>query len=63
MAENGRLMFACPATREEFDSGFQFSADDLAKVPREYTMRVRCRSCLQVHEFSLANAWIATAGL
>jgi hypothetical protein len=57
--EHGALMLKCPATREAFDSGFRFAPDEFAFVPAGYSMRVRCRSCLKVHAFKLAEAWIA----
>jgi hypothetical protein len=55
----GPLMFRCPKTGEEFDSGFRFTPDALTSIPAGYKMNVRCKSCLQLHEFLLAEAQIA----
>ena len=58
-ADHGSLMFRCPKSGEAFDSGFRFSSDELAIVPVGYSIRLRCKSCLQLHELKLSEAWIA----
>lgn len=57
--EHGSLMFRCPERREEFDSGFRFSSDELAKVPQGYKLKIRCRICLKLHELKLSEGWVA----
>lgn len=59
MSTEGDLMFRCPKTGEEFDSGFQFTLDGLKSIPPGYKMNVRCKSCLALHEFLLSDARIA----
>ncbi len=51
-------MFRCPKTGGAFDSGFRFAPQELASVETEYKLNIRCRSCLGLHEFRLAAAWI-----
>jgi hypothetical protein len=58
-AGHGSLMFRCPTTGEAFDSGFRFSAEELRLVPAGYSIKLRCKSCLQLHEFKLNESWIA----
>lgn len=57
--ERGALMFRCPKTGTAFDSGFRFSAAEFALVPAGYSMKVRCKICLGLHELKLSEAWIA----
>ena len=55
----GALMFRCPKTSEEFDSGFRFAPDAMTSIPPGYKMNVRCKSCRQLHEHLLSEARIA----
>jgi hypothetical protein len=57
-SNEGALMFKCPERAEEFDSGFRFAPDAMTSIPSGYKMKVRCRSCLQLHEFLLSEARI-----
>ena len=54
----GRVIFRCPDTRQEFDSGFQAKSGDLNYLPADATIRLRCRICNPRHEFKFADARI-----
>jgi len=54
----GHLIFRCPKTLAEFDSGFQAGTKDMAAVPQTTTIRLRCPNCDSTHEFKLADARI-----
>jgi hypothetical protein len=41
--EVGQLLFRCPKTNQEFDSGFQFTVDDFKRVPSPATMKYDVR--------------------
>jgi hypothetical protein len=58
-AGRGFLMFRCPKTGEAFDSGLRFSVEEMRFVPAGYSIKLRCKSCLQLHEFKLNESWIA----
>jgi hypothetical protein len=60
-AEQGWLMFRCTKTGEAFDSGFRFAPNELASVPLECKLNIRCKSSLALHEFKLADSWIDDA--
>ena len=42
MTAQSRLIFRCPATGEEFDSGVEFTLDEFKRVPLPAKMNVRC---------------------
>jgi hypothetical protein len=52
----GRVLFRCPKTQEEFDSGFQAGATDMVAVPQTAAIRLRCTICGTIHEFKIAQA-------
>jgi hypothetical protein len=54
----GRLMFCCAETGREFDSGFRGTAEDLSRIPADYTMNVRCSVCHKLHPFTVRQARI-----
>ncbi len=54
----GQLIFRCPKTKKEFDSGFQAKATDLTLLPKGATIRLRCMVCGEIHEFNFAGARI-----
>jgi hypothetical protein len=58
----GQLIFQCPKTKKEFDSGFQAKATDLMLLPRGATIRLRCMVCGEIHEYNFANARIGEEG-
>jgi fructosamine-3-kinase len=51
----GPVIFRCPKTQKEFDSGFRAEAADLKAMPREAVIRLRCVICAGTHEFKFAN--------
>ena len=54
----GHVIFRCPKTDKEFDSGFQASPGDLRLLPRGAKINLRCRICGVKHEFQFAAARI-----
>ena len=54
----GRLIFRCPTTLSEFDSGFQAGKTDMQAVPQTTTISIRCAICCGSHEFKIADARI-----
>ena len=52
----GRLIFRCPQTDQEFDSGIQASPGDIRPLPTGAKINLRCRICGVKHEFQFANA-------
>jgi hypothetical protein len=53
-----RILFRCPKTNQEFDSGFVAAPADMNLLPKEATIALRCRLCGDRHEFKLAEARI-----
>jgi hypothetical protein len=53
-----RILFRCPKTKEEFDSGFMAAPADMNLLPKEATIGLRCPLCGERHEFKLADARI-----
>ena len=51
------LMFRCPVTGEDFNSGFRTSQVDLSGVPLTATVHTRC-PCGQTHTLRFADGWI-----
>jgi hypothetical protein len=54
----GPVMFRCPKTQKEFDSGFRAGAEDLKAMPRTATIQLRCVICGLMHEFKFADGCI-----
>ncbi len=52
----GHVIFRCPNTDSEFDSGFQASPGDLRLLPVGAKIQLRCRICGAKHEFKFAHA-------
>ena len=52
-------MVRCPKTGREFNSGYRTNGGDLAAVPRDYTIRIRCPLCSETHAVRLAEARVA----
>jgi hypothetical protein len=55
-----RLIFICPKTRKGVDVGIESEISTLLRI-REQVVRARCAACGQVHEWPVADAWLATA--
>ena len=53
------LMFRCPTTGREFESGFKANSDELKSIPSDYKMAVRCKICFETHEFIFSESRIA----
>lgn len=51
----GPVIFTCPKTQNEFDSGFRAEAADLKAMPRAAAVRLRCAVCGGTHEFKFAD--------
>ncbi|MGD0335073.1 MAG: hypothetical protein ABSA90_17745 [Xanthobacteraceae bacterium] len=54
----GHVIFRCPKTDKEFDSGFQAGPRDLRLLPTGAKINLRCRICGIKHEFQFADARI-----
>lgn len=52
----GRLVFKCPQTGKDFDSGFQAGSSEVKLLPAGAKFRVRCEICGDLHEFRFADA-------
>jgi hypothetical protein len=48
-----------PTLGREFDSGFQIDAKDLKQVSPSFPIRLRCKVCMEFHEFKFASGRIA----
>jgi hypothetical protein len=59
-AKRGDLMFRCPITGSDFDSGFIADQSDLAAISPLARMSARCPRCGQSHALKFADAWIRT---
>jgi hypothetical protein len=55
----GRLMFRCAETGREFDSGFRSTAEELSRIPADYTMNVMCTVCYRPHPVIVRDARIS----
>jgi hypothetical protein len=55
----GQVIFRCPKTAIEFGSGFEANETDVKLLPAEAKIRLRCRSCGDIHEFKFSDARIA----
>jgi hypothetical protein len=53
------LMFRCPTTGNDFESGFKANSDELKSIPSDYKMIVRYKSCFETHEFIFSESRIA----
>ena len=52
----GHVIFQCPKTGEEFDSGFQAGPHDMRASPPAAKIHLRCKVCGAKHEFEFADA-------
>ena len=52
----GRVIFRCPQTDQEFDSGFQANPGEIKLLPTGAKIHLRCRICGVKHEFQFADA-------
>jgi len=49
-------MMRCPKTGREFNSGYRTNRGDLAAVPPDFTVRIRCPLCNETHAVRLSEA-------
>jgi hypothetical protein len=54
------LIFVCPTTRQEVDSGVESEISTLLRI-RHRTMRALCPACGQWHEWPVRDAFLARA--
>ena len=54
------LIFVCPATGREVDSGVESEIGTLLRI-RDETVRVHCRACGRWHEWPVRDALLAKA--
>jgi predicted RNA-binding Zn-ribbon protein involved in translation (DUF1610 family) len=54
------LIFVCPTTRREVDSGIETEIGTLLRI-REQNVRVPCPACGQWHEWPVRDAILAKA--
>jgi len=52
----GQLLFRCPKTGRDFDSGFQAGSSEMNLVPAGAKFKVRCEICGNLHEFRFSDA-------
>jgi len=51
----GQLLFRCPKTGKEFDSGFQAGSLEVKLLPAGAKFRVRCELCGDLHDVKFAD--------
>jgi len=51
----GQLLFMCPKTGKEFDSGFQAGSLEVKLLPAGAKFRVRCELCGDLHDVKFAD--------
>jgi LSD1 subclass zinc finger protein len=52
----GQLLFRCPKTGKDFDSGFQAGSSEVNQLPAGAKFRVRCAVCGDLHEVRFTDA-------
>jgi hypothetical protein len=55
-----RLFFRCPTTGEKIDAGVETELGTLLKIRHE-TLRSRCPSCGQAHQWLVKDAFLTKA--
>jgi predicted RNA-binding Zn-ribbon protein involved in translation (DUF1610 family) len=55
-----RLFFTCPKTDRRIDIGFETEIGTLLRI-RSQIVRAKCPACGDVHEWRVADAWLAQA--
>lgn len=55
----GQLMFRYPTKDREFDSGFVVDTSDMRRISPSETLRLRCKVCLEIHEFKWADGRVS----
>ena len=54
----GQLILRCPKTGNEFDSGFVLEPSDHRGISPTVQWRLRCKACLETHEFKIVDGRI-----
>ena len=55
-----RVLFRCPKTSDEFDSGFEAGSAEIGLLPKGAAISLRCPLCTERHEFKFSEARIVT---
>jgi len=53
-----RVLFRCPKTSEEFDSGFEAGQAEIGLLPKGAAISLRCPLCAERHAFKFSDARI-----
>ena len=53
----GELIFLCPKSAREVETGIKTDAASLARSRRK-VMRIQCPHCQAVHAFKIADGWV-----
>jgi len=59
----GQLLFRCPKTGKDFDSGFEAGSSELTLLPESATLRLRCKVCGEQHELKFIDAKLKGDGV
>lgn len=51
----GRLMFVCPDTGRDFDTGFSSTPGELLEIAVDKSITLRCTICGRLHRFVVAH--------
>jgi hypothetical protein len=55
----GQVVFRCPQTGQEFESGFRASARDMQLLPKDASISLLCRICCDKHSFKFTEGRIS----
>jgi len=53
----GELIFLCPKSAREIETGIKTDAASLARSRRK-VMRIQCPHCRAMHAFKIAEGWV-----
>jgi hypothetical protein len=53
----GELVFLCPKTAREIETGINTDRDSIARTRRR-TIYLDCPHCQQIHSFKVAQGWV-----
>lgn len=56
------MLFKCPSTGEDFDSGFRAGLSEMKLLPVGAKFKIRCEVCGELHEFKFADATVKDEG-
>jgi hypothetical protein len=55
----GQVVFRCPKTGQDFESGFHANPNDLQFLPEDARINLLCRICGEKHEFKFTEGRIS----